>query len=116
MKIDIKKMGLCKEASDFIKKVIELNDNVGDLDVAAITMLANNYDTYIQASKQVKQEGCIYINNQGNPHPNPAVKIANEAQKLCMAILTEYGLTLKSRSKLKSIDDVDDSPLKDLLG
>lgn len=77
-------------------------------------MLAYNYSTFIKASKIVEQEGLTITSDRGNIAEHPAVKIGRDAQASALKVMTEFGLTAKSRSKLPRFDDNDgeDSPLE----
>ena len=83
---------LQKEARDYMKDVIAmLTDNgvMEDVDVAALNMLAHNYNTFIVANKQLQKDGLTVTSDRG-------------------------GLTAKSRAKFPQIDNVDSelSPLE----
>lgn len=108
------------EAKEYIGEVVkELNrgGNLKKIDLAAINMLAISYSQYIQASRQVSEEGATLINFKHECVKNPAVNIAKDSLTQAMRIITEYGLTLKSREALtvtKSAGD-EGSPLEDFM-
>lgn len=105
-----------EEAKEYISEVIkELNHgkNLKKIDLAAINMLAISYSSFIQASRQMSEEGATIRNYREEPVKHPAVNIAKDSLTQAMRIITEYGLTLKSReaiSATKAIDE-DNSPL-----
>lgn len=108
--------GLEKEAADYIKKVVlylEKNNQFDDVDTAALTMLARNYSLFITASKDIIENGILAKGSRNNAIPNPAIKIANDAQIQAVKIMEKFGLTAKDRKKLIIGDDeeVEDSPL-----
>lgn len=108
------------EAKEYIAEVIkELNkdNNLKKVDTAAIHMLAISYSQFIQASRQMSEEGATINNYRGDPVKHPAVNIAKDALSQAMRIITEYGLTLKSRESMSATksDDNTGSPLMDFI-
>ncbi len=108
---------LQKEARDYMKDVIAmLTDNgvMEDVDVAALNMLAHNYNTFIVANKQLQKDGLTVTSDRGNISEHPLIKVAKDAQTQAMKVMVEFGLTAKSRAKLPQIDNVDSelSPLE----
>lgn len=107
--------GIEKEAADYIKKVVlylEKNNQFDDVDTAALTMLARNYSLFITASKDIIENGILAKGSRNNAIPNPAIKIANDAQIQAVKIMEKFGLTAKDRKKLIIGDDEEeDSPL-----
>lgn len=107
--------GIEKEAADYIKKVVlylEKNNQFDDVDTAALTMLARNYSLFITASKDIIENGILAKGSRNNSIPNPAIKIANDAQIQAVKIMEKFGLTAKDRKKLIIGDDEEeDSPL-----
>ena len=92
------------DAKEYMKFVLEQLENIGVLaqvDSAALTMLARNYSVFIKASKQLEKDGLTVISDRGNIAPHPAIKIAKDAQTQAMKVMAEFGLTAKSRCKLK---------------
>lgn len=106
------------EAKDYIAEVVKdlnRNNNLKKVDIGAIHMLAISYSQFIQASRQVSTEGATISNYRGDPIKHPAVNISKDALAQAMRIITEYGLTLKSRESMAVTkkDDKTDSPLGD---
>ena len=106
---------LADEAKAYIKDVLfmlEQNGIMEDVDEAAIQMLAYNYSTFIKASKIVEEQGLTVTSDRGNIAEHPAVKIARDAQTSALKVMSEFGLTAKSRSKLPKLSTTEDSPLE----
>ena len=109
-----------EEAKAFITEVVKelnLGGNLKKIDLAAINMLAISYGQFIQASRQVSEEGATLINFKQETVKNPAVNIAKDSLGQAMRIITEYGLTLKSREAMtvtKSAGD-GESPLEEFM-
>ena len=96
-----------------VLQILQGNGVVEDVDNAALTMLARNYSMFITASKQLQEEGLTITS--GNVVPHPAIKIARDAQIQAMKVMTEFGLTAKSRSKLPIKADGDNSPFEQFI-
>lgn len=109
--------GLCKESRDYMKDVVEHLTEAGvieSVDIAALNMLARCYDTFILASKQLETDGLTVRSDRGNISEHPLVKVRKDAITQSIKIMTEFGLTAKSRAKLPQMDNTDDelSPLE----
>lgn len=97
-----------KDATVYMENVLSELENRGILeqvDSAALTMLARNYSMFIKASKQLEKDGLTVSSDRGNIAPHPLIKIAKDAQSQAMKVMVEFGLTAKSRSKLKKVDN-----------
>ena len=108
--------GVNEETSVFIRDVLkELNKKktIQNIDLGALKMLTISYEMYIQSSEILLEEGCIYTNKYGDKIPHPAQTIATKNYGQVMKIMTEYGLTIKSRTSIKTNKDEEgeDSPL-----
>ena len=108
------------EARAYIESVLQmLEDNgiIDKVDDAALQMLAYNYSTFIKASKIVEKEGLTVTSDRGNIAEHPAVKIGRDAQTSALKVMTEFGLTAKSRSKLPKLSNSgeDESPLESFI-
>lgn len=102
---------LTKEARAYINTVIsnlKKCDKLDSVDAGALYMLADSYDNYIIASKTIKEEGQTTTSVQGNVIVHPCVKIMKDNQKICLEIMQDFGLTLKSRSKLNVIEGAEE--------
>ena len=107
------------ETRDYIDKVLDYLIKTGKLNVidnGALYMLADTYNTYIKASKLLKEEGLISISDRGNKNIHPAYNIMKSSIAQAVVILRDFGLSLYSRGKLKVIDEGEKSPLEDFLG
>ena len=105
------------EAKTYMQNVLQMleeNGIIEDVDDAAIQMLAYNYSTFIKASTIVEKDGLTVTSDRGNIAEHPAVKIGRDAQTQALKVMTEFGLTAKSRSKLPKLDEGnnEESPLE----
>lgn len=97
----------------FMESIIAQVEGIENVDMGALKMLEFNYDTFIKQSELLAEEDMVILNVQGNLATNPRVKIVRDAQTQCLAILKEFGLTLKSRSTVKAVaKDSEDNPLE----
>lgn len=106
-----------KETKKFIRLVLkELNEKeaIQNIDLGAINMLTVSYEMYLQASEILLKEGALIENKYGDTIPHPAQTIATKNYGQVMKIMTEYGLTIKSRKSMKSgnTEDKKDTPLE----
>lgn len=101
-----------EEAKEYMQAVVSQLENSGvleNVDTAALTMLARNYSTFIRGSKELENSDYVVTSSTGNLAANPLVKIVKDAQIQAMNIMKEFGLTVKSRSKLPKLQK-DDEP------
>ncbi|OAV70761.1 Phage terminase, small subunit [Bacteroidales bacterium Barb4] len=111
---------LSEETSTFMTDVIkELNKRrvIQNIDFGALRMLATSYETYKRATDAVLKDGAIIEINR-TPTLNPAQNAATKSYSQVMKIMTEYGLTIKSRSNISSLKNEKKatSPLGAFLG
>ena len=99
-----------------IDKLIELSV-LSDSDIGAIRMLSVNYEMYVQASNELIQDGPILTDRKGNKKVNPANKLVKDYGAQIFSLLKEFGLTVKSRDLISSMNpDVEETnPIKLLL-
>ena len=99
-----------------IDKLIELSV-LSDSDIGAIRMLSVNYEMYVQASNELIADGPILTDRRGNKKANPANKLVKDYGSQIFVLLKEFGLTVKSRDLIGSMNpDVEETnPIKLLL-
>jgi len=105
------------EVKDFMKSVIKkLKETTNEIDEswgAALTMLGDNYNTFILCRNQLKDDGLTVEDRFGVIQKHPLIKVQTDSQIQLVKLLQEFGLTLKSGKRLDIVDDVDeDSPLQ----
>ena len=88
---------------------------VGDEWLLSLDMLASNLDVFVQCEKQIAQDGIMLENRFGIMEKHPLLKVQNDSQIQIVKLLNEFGLTLKSLSKIKLDDDTDDDYLEELM-
>ena len=108
--------GIEVEARAYMENVIQKLEETGVMDKvdnAALLMLALNYSTFIQASKQLAKDGLTVISDRGNLTAHPLIKVAKDAQIQAMKVMVEFGLTAKARTKLSKMEKPEeDSPFE----
>ena len=108
-----------EETKKFMRNVIrELRDNMTleVIDAGALNMLMTSYEIYLQATENLLNEGPIILTFKGDQVPNPNQTIATKNYNQVLAIMKEYGLTVKARKNLKmNIEVTENSPLEEFL-
>jgi P27 family predicted phage terminase small subunit len=73
---------------------------MSDADVDALSIYAVNFVRWRDATAKVREMGLVVRSPKNYPIQNPWLAIANRAQKDCMSILAEFGLTPSSRTRV----------------
>lgn len=108
------------KAQKWMKEIVQQLEEAGtlkDVNTSTLDMLALTYDRYIKANSQVDLEGQTITTRYDGIKPHPLIKVAKESLTQCMQILSECGLTVKSKNKLKKVDTnkEEDSPLEQFI-
>lgn len=72
-------------------------------DTDALAMCANRYAQWLEAVEKIKEEGLVNESDRGIRSPNVWFGIAERCQKEALRILSEFGLTPSSRTRIKSL-------------
>lgn len=106
--------GIHPKAELYIKKVVDYlnaNDQIDEVDDAALTMLAIDFSLFLNAVDDIKENG-LTMQWGHRVCANPSVKNAKEFQVQAFKLLEKFGLTSLDRKKLfKGEERDDDSPL-----
>ena len=99
-----------------VDKLLDLNV-LDDSDIGAIRMLSVNYEMYVQASDDLIKFGPLIEGKHGDVTVNPANKLVKDYGAQIFVLLKEFGLTVKSRDLIGSMNpDVEETnPIKLLL-
>lgn len=107
------------ETAKFMKAIIRelrAKQKLDVLDSGALNMLMTSYEMYLQATERLLDEGPVTMSRLGDDVPNPAQTIASKNYNQVLAIMKEYGLTVKSRAKMKDTgSDEQKSALEEFL-
>jgi P27 family predicted phage terminase small subunit len=111
--------GLSKETKSFMKNVLKrLNESnaIRDVDAGALRMLAVSYEIYFKSYDSIQNDGMM-LHIGDKPIANPLLDTMQKAYIQTIKFLTEYGMTLKSSEKIKTLNpEVDaDNPLAKFL-
>lgn len=110
---------LSEQVKDYITSVIDWLERelkLESTDGMAIYTLAESYNTYLTAQKEVEEKGLTIPGAHGGVTTNPAVKIARDSKLDAIAIARDFGLTLASRGRIKeTAKAVEPSPLQMLI-
>ena len=95
-----------------VKKHLEDTETLEKVDDAGLEQLAYYYDTFTRISEIILSEGVVAKNLSGKWESHPLSKELEACQIQLFKIQQEYGLTLRSRSKIKGLEKATDvSPL-----
>lgn len=108
-KLKIKVPDTFSEATKrFMKTVVkELNEReeLNPMMEGVLMMLMNCYESFIDASTQVRQEGTTTTNIKDEVVTHPAVGVQLKSNQQVLALMKELGLTIKSRRALENTKD-----------
>lgn len=95
--------GLSEETRNYIQSVksfLSRNRVIENIDLGALRMLMTSYEMYVRASENLIREGPTIIDYKGAIVVNPNQEVAQKNYIQITKIMTEYGLTIKSRQKM----------------
>lgn len=78
------------------------------IDATALEMLCDQYATYVDCMEKVRASGVIWVANERDERGlpvfrySPFLKAANEALASVTRLLTEFGMTPSSRSRVRA--------------
>lgn len=84
-------------------------------DTLALSLLAEAHATYCEADRLVREEGLTYTANSGLKKITPAVRIRLDAANQVRHLMTEFGLTPSSRSRVKGDPTLVNDPLQEFI-
>ena len=92
-----------------VDKLLDLKV-LNDSDIGAIRMLSVNYEMYVQASNELIKFGPLIEGKHGDITVNPANKLVKDYGSQIFVLLKEFGLTVKSRDLIGSMNpDVEEN-------
>jgi P27 family predicted phage terminase small subunit len=89
---------------DDVMKYLNRAKAVNNIDLGALRMLAVSYEMYLRSTIILQNEGPI-LKYKKRLILNPAQNAANKNYDQVIKIMTEYGLTIKSRSRISTLKD-----------
>ena len=91
-----------REAWDRIVPGLDALGVLTTQDTEALALYCAAYGRWRKANEEVRKGGVTTFSEQGALKINPAVTVAQQAERLMAAILMEFGLTPASRSRVKT--------------
>jgi P27 family predicted phage terminase small subunit len=70
------------------------------IDVPALVAYCQSYATWCEAQQEIRRSGTVIKSSKGQPMLSPFLKVANVAWQQWTHILTEFGMTPSSRSRV----------------
>ena len=89
---------------------------VTDLDRMALAALVQSYSRWIEAQTMLAQTGLLIKGKDGSPRLNPLLRVSAQAQAEYTKMLSEFGLTPSSRSRVKATKNEEEDPFEQFLG
>jgi len=93
------------EARETYRKLAKKLARIGlltEIDEMALAMLCQSWAEYLEASEKLRETGMLVKSPNGFPMMNPYLVIANTAVKKVRALLTEFGMSPSSRSRINA--------------
>ena len=85
------------------------------VDADALAMYCETYAQWVKASGELAKNGMIVNTENGFPVLSPYVSIANQCLKTMKGLLTEFGMTPASRSRLRAPEEMPEDPFDEFL-
>lgn len=87
------------------------------MDLDALAMYCDAYARWVEANEKIRVTGTVVkAPTSGYPMQSPYLSVANKAFEQMRAILTEFGMTPSSRTRVKTVSKAKDDPLDKYLG
>ena len=83
-------------------------------DRSALVMYCQTWANAQDAAAKIAADGTVILQPNGYPGPNPYLKVFNEANRICMRLLQEFGLTPSARARIPSGSNPSDDAEDDL--
>lgn len=106
---------LDKRAKKEFARIVTALDESGTLslhDADSIALYATLYSQWVEALALIEEKGLIVLSPNGYPLQSPYLNIANHCEKRMSSLLSEFGLTPASRSKVNAAPKEDESAKK----
>ena len=88
---------------DSVIGMLNTSNFIEDCDMGALRMLMVSYEMYRKASETLLKDGPIIYDRKGNPSEHPANKITKNYYSQILSYMREFGLTIKSRERIRSL-------------
>lgn len=95
---------LSDDAKKEWRRVVSVLIDLGlytDLDYAALAMYCQAYGRWVRMERELADEDLVLVGSEGGMYQNPKLHVANKAWEQMRKILSEFGLTPSSRSRMQ---------------
>ncbi len=108
-----------KQLMSMIVDQLEEKNKISPMDWPQLHRMATSYDTYLDATEWLAENGYTAVNKKGEDVKHPYVNIQRESWDQFLRLAKEYGLTIKSRAQIQAHKPADAdkeiSPLDEFL-
>ena len=84
-------------------------------DADALAMYCETYVRWVEASKALADGGMVTVTENGYPILSPYISIVNQCLRTMKTLLTEFGMTPASRSRIQVPEGKAEDPFDDFL-
>ncbi len=88
---------------------------VSDLDRAALAAYATVYGRWVEAEQALSTHGVLIKSPNGFPMQSPYLAVANRALEQMRSLLSEFGMSPASRTRVAGVQLDEDDPFEDYL-
>lgn len=107
-----------KQVQDYMQNVIDClkqdYKNIPSSWRISLDLIADNYAIYLKAKNDVMENGLLRKDTQNRTFKNQSFSLMMATQNVIMRLLSSFGLSPMSKSKMKNMD-TDDFDIEDLL-
>ena len=107
-----------KQVQDYMQNVIDClkqdYKNIPSSWRISLDLIADNYAIYLKAKNDVMENGLLRKDTQNRTFKNQSFSLMMATQNVIMRLLSSFGLSPMSKSKMKNMD-TDDFGIEDLL-
>jgi P27 family predicted phage terminase small subunit len=105
-----------KEARKEWYRIVPMLDKMGvlgNVDTAALVVYCNTWARYMEVENLIRKGGMITSSEKGvGIYVSPYIRISNECVRIMYRLLTEFGATPSSRSRIKAdqqrVEEIDE--------
>lgn len=87
-----------------LTKVLKDAGLIERADADALSMYCKSYDRWLEAEENIKKFGMVTESKNGFPIVSPFVSVADKSMATMIRLLTEFGMTPASRSRIPASD------------
>lgn len=105
--------GMSKQAQkhwDLVSKQLKEAGILTNLDVHALEIYCESYALWKDATDKINTHGAVVKGNNGFPVRSPYLMVAQRGFDQMRTMLTEFGMTPSSRTRVNSTDEKSDNP------